>query len=352
MQSSKIRLVVPHGLKTLLEGVSRAVVENNPNDVAEFFALYFQELVTFQKGNPNLDITELVEKFEFISENGNEGLQEKTVEYTDTLFSGEPKQRDKCTDTEEDQLLEEPDIQYSSKITQHPSIASSIAESKLPPGSDGASSPEEPELVYVPAEPAQLAAHVLAMASSEAGQPSPHSNVWTLYCLTDLRQGQKSPPSRSPAGAGVPYSQAPLSLSRGEDQQCGQLSQVPAPIYVIQEESKRRDAPPFILVGSNVQNVQDWKPIPGHAVFAQQDAGARRRLTTVPVPVARPADEKPAMASLNSNSAEETAAEPCRPDVFSVAIPLDDVMSAKKGSPAGHKHAGIDALAESYGTAG
>lgn len=50
MQSSKIRLVVPHGLKTLLEGVSRAVVENNPDDIAEFFALYFQELVAFQKG--------------------------------------------------------------------------------------------------------------------------------------------------------------------------------------------------------------------------------------------------------------------------------------------------------------
>ncbi|KAM6278370.1 calcium-binding tyrosine phosphorylation-regulated protein [Spheniscus humboldti] len=552
MQSSKIRLVVPHGLKTLLEGVSRAVVENNPDDIAEFFALYFQELVAFQKGNPNLDITELVEKFEFVSEDGNEGLEKKTAEYTDTLFSGEPKQRDKCTDTEEDQLLEEPDIQYSSKVTQHPSIASSIAESKLPPGSDGASSPEGPELVYVPAEPAQLAARVLgnsdslysvrdvatsvqtlyedsqiseneftpvgsaaedasvvpaaeasvealrsqpgvwsqssiagelgpsvsqadvskndvnqaslvplweepsplspppspapkdplqavpscneaevtpatevvslcwddepimdaevppyveqfpqkiiipfvdqtayllkieqplsagqgssattlgpsaddlvchpertestaqvesaeqayvlsAMASSEAGQPPPHSNVWTLYCLTDLRQGQKSPPSLSPAGAGVPYSQAPHSLSRGEDQQCGQLSQVPAPIYVIEEESKRRDAPPFILVGSNVQNTQDWKPIPGHAVFAQQDAGARRRLTTVPVPVARPADERTDMASLNSNSAEETEAKPCTPDVFSVAIPLDDVMSAKKGSPAGHKHTG------------
>ncbi|XP_009813858.2 calcium-binding tyrosine phosphorylation-regulated protein [Gavia stellata] len=352
MQSSKIRLVVPRGLQTLLEGVSRAVVENNPDDIAEFFALYFQELVAFRKGNPNLDITELVEKFEFVNENGNEGLEEKTSEYTDTLFSGEPKQKDKCTDTEEDQLLEELDIQYSSQITQHPSVASSTAESKFPPGSDGASSPEGPELVYAPAEPAQLAAHVLAMASREAGQPPPPSNVWTLYCLTDLRQGQKSPPSPSSGGAGVPYSQATLSLSRGKDQQCGQLSQVSAPIYVIQESSKRRDAPPFVLVGSNVQNIQDWKPIPSHAVFAQQDAGARKRFTTVPVPVARAADEKTDMASPNSNSAEETAAKPCTPAVFSVAIPLDDVMSAKKGSPADDKDTGINGLAESYSTAG
>ncbi|XP_009469538.1 PREDICTED: calcium-binding tyrosine phosphorylation-regulated protein [Nipponia nippon] len=340
MQSSKVRLVIPHGLKSLLEGVSRAVMEHNPDDIAEFFALYFQELVAFRKGNPNLDITELVENFEFVSENGNEGLEEKTSEYAHTLFSGEPKQMDKCTDTEEDQLLEEPDIQYSSKIIQHPSIASSIEENKFPRGSDGASSPEGRELVYVPAEPAQLAAHVLAMASSEAGQPPPHSNVWTLYCLTDLRQGQKSPPSLSPAGAGVPYSQATLNLSRGEDQQCGQLSQVSAPIYVVEEASKRREAPPFILVGSNVQNIQDWKPVPSHAVFAQQSAGARRRFTAVPVPVARPADEKTAMASPNSKSAEETTAKPCTPDVFSVAIPLDDVMSAKKGLPAGDKHTG------------
>nr|XP_009918293.1 PREDICTED: calcium-binding tyrosine phosphorylation-regulated protein [Haliaeetus albicilla] len=345
MQSSKIGLIVPHGLKTLLEGVSRAVIENNPDDIAEFFALYFQELVTFRKDHPNLDLTELVEQFEFISENGNKGLEEKTSEYTDTLFSGEPKQRDKCTDTEEDQLLEEPDIQYSSKVTQHSSIASSIAESKSSPGSDGASSPEGPELVYIPAEPAQLAAHVLAMASSEAGQPPPHSNVWTLYCLTDLRQGQKSPPSLPPAGPGVPYSQATPNLSRGKDQQYGQLSKLSAPIYVMQEESKMGNAPPFILVGSNVQNTQDWKPIPSHAVFAQQDAGAKRFIT-VPVPVARPVDEETDLASPNSNSAEETEAKLHTPNVFSVAIPLDDVMSAKKGPPAGDKHTGINALAE------
>nr|XP_010311104.1 PREDICTED: calcium-binding tyrosine phosphorylation-regulated protein [Balearica regulorum gibbericeps] len=323
MQSSKIRLIVPRGLKSLLEGVSWAIMENNPDDIAEFFAISMSSSPFKKVWHPNLDITELVEKFEFVSENGNEGWEEKRTEYTETLFSGEPKQKDKCTDTEEDQLLEEPDVQYSSK---------------------------GPEPVYVPAEPARLAAHVLAMASSEAGQPPPSSNVWTLYCLTDLRQGQKSPPSFPPAGASVPYSQATLSLSRGEDQQCGQLSQVSAPIYVMQEDRKRGNAPPFILVGSNIQNAQDWKPLPGPTVFAQQGAGARRRLTTVPV--ARSADEETDMASPNFHSAEETGAMPRTAPVFSVAIPLDDMMSAKKGSPAGDKHTGINALAESYGIAG
>uniref|UniRef100_A0A663MFE9 RIIa domain-containing protein n=1 Tax=Athene cunicularia TaxID=194338 RepID=A0A663MFE9_ATHCN len=50
MQSSKISLTVPCGLQTLLEGVSRAAIEENPDNIAEFFALYFQDLVTFQKG--------------------------------------------------------------------------------------------------------------------------------------------------------------------------------------------------------------------------------------------------------------------------------------------------------------
>ncbi|XP_010155698.1 PREDICTED: uncharacterized protein LOC104513895, partial [Eurypyga helias] len=260
--------------------------------------------------------------------NGNEGLEEETPEYADTWFSEEPKQRDKGTDTEEDQLLEEPETQYSSKMTQHPSVASSAAESHSLPGSDGASSPGGPGLVYVPAEPAQLAAHALATASSEAGQPPPHPNVWTLFCLSDLRQGQKPPPPPplSPAGAGVPYSWAALSPSRGEDEPCGQLYQASAPMYVIEEESNRIAAPPFILVGSKVQKVDDWQPLPGHTVFA---CGAGSRLTAVPV--ARPAGEGADRASPGHNSAEGRAAQPCTPEVLSVAIPvaipLDDAVS-------------------------
>ncbi|KAM6444408.1 LOW QUALITY PROTEIN: calcium-binding tyrosine phosphorylation-regulated protein [Rhynochetos jubatus] len=314
MQASKVRLVVPHGLKTLLEGASRAAIEKNPHNIAEFFTLYFQELLSFRKGHPGLDITELVEKFEFVSENGNEGLEEETSEHTDTWFSEEPKQREKGTDTEEDQLLEEPEIQYSSKITQHPSVASlqkatprldrvelhalgdlnwcnspslcslmDVATSVQTLYEDSQTSENE----LTPVEGAEDASAVLAaetsMASSGAGQPPPHRNVWTLFCLSDLRQGQKSPPPPlSPAGAGAPYSQAALSPSRGEDEPRGQLSQASAPIYD-KEESNRRDAPPFILVGSRVQKAEDWKPLPGHAVFAC-GAGAGRRLTAFPVP--------------------------------------------------------------------
>ncbi|XP_035758909.1 calcium-binding tyrosine phosphorylation-regulated protein [Egretta garzetta] len=206
MQSSNIRLVVPYGLKSLLEGVSRAAMQNNPDDITEFLALYFQDLVTFRKGNPNLDITELVEKFElvngahvlplcafYLAGNGNERLEEKTLEYTDTLFSREPKQRDKCTDTEEDQLLEEPDIQYSSRVTQYPSVASSIVESKFPPGSDGASSPEGSELLYVPAEPAQLAAHVLGNGSSLYCVRDVATSVQTLYEDSQISENEFTP---------------------------------------------------------------------------------------------------------------------------------------------------------------
>ncbi|XP_065686593.1 calcium-binding tyrosine phosphorylation-regulated protein isoform X3 [Patagioenas fasciata] len=326
MQSAKAEVVVPHGLKTLLEGVSRAVIESNPDDLIRFFALYFKELVTFQKENPSMDITMLVENLDFGSENGNGGMQDQTLDDMETLFPGEPRQQDKGTETEEDQLLEDFETECSSKVTQYPSVASftakstsSIGPAGAPPaegtaqvpsdeGLAGTPSAEGPELMYVPAEPAQLAAHVLAMASSEAGQLPPHCHVWTLYCLTDL--SQKSPHSLPHAGAAVS-----------------------APIYVMQEACKRENAPPFILVGSHIHNTQDWKPHPGHTMLTPQDAGARKRLTVVPVPVAWPADEEPDLA-------EETAAMPCTPSVFFVAIPLDDVMSAKKGSPDGDKCTG------------
>lgn len=185
----------------------------------------------------------------------------------------------------------------------------------------------------------------VATASSEAGQPPPRANLWTLYCLTDLRQGPKPPQSCPPAGAGVSHAQAPLHLSRGEVDQHGQLSQVSAPIYVMQEKNKWGDAPPFILVRSVLQSAQDWKPIPSHAVFMQQDAGGRRFMT-VPVAVARPAEET------DLNSAEEAGAETCEPAVLSVAIPLADVMAARQGSPAGEKLTGINTLAGSDGSTG
>ncbi|XP_064363388.1 calcium-binding tyrosine phosphorylation-regulated protein isoform X2 [Dromaius novaehollandiae] len=546
MHSSRARLVIPYGLKTLLDGASKAVLQTNPDDIPGFAALYFQELVAFRE------------------EDWNERLPQR-LDTQDTSVPGEPKQKEKCTDTEEDQLLESPDTEYTSKMTQYPSTHNDFVENKSPTGPDEASSPKGPELAYVPTDPAQLATQMLgntdsvhsvkdvatsvqtlpevslssenifapvegaaeddpaipaaewsaeavraqlgvqrqsseagelgpsdsqaevstndvnqvssvplqeepsppspppapppkaplqampphneievtlttevvsvrqadelvtdaevppyiehfpqkiivlsldqiayllkierllnagqfscakilgpsaddvvcdpektestaqmasaeqAMAASEAVQPPPYSNVWTLYCLTDLSQGQKSPPSLPPAGTGIPYPQATLSLSVGKDQQQflqpmplqGQPPQLFSPTYVIPEESKRGNVPPFILVGSTVQNTQDWKPIPGQAVLPQQDTGARR-FTTIPVPVARLADQQAATPNPNPNAAQETARPPT-PVFLSVAIPLDDVMSAKKGSPAGDKQTPMQPVAGSYSIAG
>lgn len=50
MISSKPRLVVPYGLKTLLEGVSRAVLKTNPPNITQFAAVYFKELIVFREG--------------------------------------------------------------------------------------------------------------------------------------------------------------------------------------------------------------------------------------------------------------------------------------------------------------
>ncbi|XP_068021579.1 calcium-binding tyrosine phosphorylation-regulated protein [Melanerpes formicivorus] len=163
MQPLQTRLVVPYGLTALLEGVSRAAVVKHPEDIADFFTLYFQDLAAFRREHPDLDLTELIEQFEleFISENTSQGLEEQSSALLDAALPWEPKQRDESTDTEQDQLLPEPDIQYSSKCTQHPSSTSSLAESKSPPASDGAWTPVGAELAYVPAEPAALAAHVL-----------------------------------------------------------------------------------------------------------------------------------------------------------------------------------------------
>ncbi|NXN43285.1 CABYR protein, partial [Rhinoptilus africanus] len=168
-------------LQILLEGVSLAVMENKPDDIAEFFALYFQDLVIFRKGHPDLDITDTVLNFEFAREHIN------------TLFAGEPKRKDKCTDTEEDQLLREPGIQWSSKVTQRPSTASSTAESKSPPGSARPSFPERPELLYVPTEATQLAAPALGTADPFSPVRDVVTSVQTLYEDSQTSESEFTP---------------------------------------------------------------------------------------------------------------------------------------------------------------
>ncbi|NXW31732.1 CABYR protein, partial [Phaetusa simplex] len=191
---------VPYGLQILLEGVSWAVMENKPDDIAEFFALYFQELVIFRK------------------ENTNEGLEAKASEHTDTLFSGEPKRKDKCTVTEEDQLLKEPEIQYSSEVTQHPSTASSVAESKSPPASARPLSPEGPELVYVPAESTQLAAHALGNTDSFCSVRDVATSVQTLYEDPQTSENEFTPVegAAEDAAAAVPAAEPIVEAVRSQ----------------------------------------------------------------------------------------------------------------------------------------
>ncbi|XP_028924392.1 calcium-binding tyrosine phosphorylation-regulated protein isoform X2 [Ornithorhynchus anatinus] len=378
MIPSKPRLVVPYGLKTLLEGVSRAILRTNPPNITQFAALYFKELILFRDANSSLDIKDLVKEFHQIKvEKWSEGREEETkaedkvsrevlpppappLQPTPVSPKEEKKEvsrQEKSTDTEEDNMA---GPLYSNKTTQFPSFHAEVPEPEPEPEErpEAASSPKpsspppspspppplsaaSPELVYVPADPAQLAAQMLAMAASEAGQPPPYSNMWTLYCLTDLNQpSHASPPP--PAGA-PPPPQPALYLANAKEPQSLQLPpKVTSPTYVMLDDGKRTPAPPFILVGSNRQEAQDWKPLPGHAVLSQPDA--TKRFAAVQVPVAVPADPG---GPRPPRPGPDGPPRPQSPVFLSVAIPLEDVK--KKGSGSGD---GRTPFAGSYGIAG
>ncbi|XP_059751082.1 calcium-binding tyrosine phosphorylation-regulated protein isoform X4 [Balaenoptera ricei] len=367
MISAKPRLVVPYGLKTLLEGVSRAILKANPPNITQFAAVYFKELIVFREGNNSLDIKDLVKQFHQIKvEKWSEGTaQEKKPEYVKepertSTVSQEPKRMEKSTDTEEDNITAP---QFIHKTTQFPSVHAELlsapedatevvrgpSKPTTPKNATPPSSPSpaavSPELAYVPADPAQFAAQMLAIAASEAGQPPPYSNMWTLYCLTDM--SQQSRPSPPPAPG--PFPQATLYLPNSKDPQFLQHPpKVTSPTYVMMDDSKKTSAPPFILVGSNVQEAQDWKPVPGHAV-SQSDA--LRRYAAVQVPIAVPADQKFQKHTSNPQNANpppsgQDVPRPQSPVFLSVAFPVEDV--AKKGSGFGDKRTPFG----SYGIAG
>ncbi|MGH0164229.1 UNVERIFIED_CONTAM: hypothetical protein FKN15_055187 [Acipenser sinensis] len=63
MSSHHAKLVIPYGLKTLLEGVSRAVMKRQPENITKFASCYFTELVKFRDANPSLDIMGLENEF-------------------------------------------------------------------------------------------------------------------------------------------------------------------------------------------------------------------------------------------------------------------------------------------------
>ncbi|XP_044897767.1 calcium-binding tyrosine phosphorylation-regulated protein isoform X4 [Felis catus] len=392
MISSKPRLVVPYGLKTLLEGLSRAVLKTNPPNITQFAAVYFKELIVFREGNTSLDIKDLVKQFHLIEvERWSEGTtREKKPECVKepvgtSIVSHEPTRMEKSTDTEEDNIA---GPLFISKTTQFPSVHAELlpepketseaarGSSSKPTTSKAMSPPSSPspaagspEFAYVPADPAQFAAQTLegltepeiepeweaapeqglmepAIAASEAGQPPPYSNMWTLYCLTDMNQQSRPSPPPAP----VPFPQATLYLSNPKDPQfLQQPPKVTSPTYVMLDDSKKTSAPPFILVGSNVQEAQDWKPLPGHAVVSQSDA--LKRYTAVQVPIAVPADQKFQKHTPNPQNGSpppsgQDVPRPQSPVFLSVAFPVEDV--AKKGSGSGDKRTPCG----SYGIAG
>ncbi|KAM9054723.1 calcium-binding tyrosine phosphorylation-regulated protein isoform 2-T5 [Megaptera novaeangliae] len=205
MISAKPRLVVPYGLKTLLEGVSRAILKANPPNITQFAAVYFKELIVFREGNNSLDIKDLVKQFHQIKvEKWSEGTaQEKKPEYVKepertSTVSQEPKRMEKSTDTEEDNITAP---QFSHKTTQFPSVHAELlsapedatevvrgpSKSTTPKNATPPSSPSpaavSPELAYVPADPAQFAAQMLGNVSS---LHSDHSEIVMVDVATSM----------------------------------------------------------------------------------------------------------------------------------------------------------------------
>ncbi|XP_055481358.1 calcium-binding tyrosine phosphorylation-regulated protein isoform X3 [Psammomys obesus] len=272
----------------------------------------------------------------------------------------EPTRMEKSTDTEEDNVA---GPLFSNKTTQFPSVHAEVMSDETSEGVWGPSSkpttpktttppsspppaPVSAEYAYVPADPAQFAAQMLALATSEAGQPPPYSNMWTLYCLTDMNQQSRPSPPPAPG----PFPQATLYLPNPKDPQFLQNPpKVTSPTYVMMDDSKKTNAPPFILVGSSVQEAQDWKPVPGHAVVSQSDA--LKRYAAVQVPIAVPADQtfqRPAPNPQNASppTSGQDGPRPQSPVFLSVAFPVEDV--AKKSSGSGDKRTPFG----SYGIAG
>ncbi|XP_014446777.1 calcium-binding tyrosine phosphorylation-regulated protein, partial [Tupaia chinensis] len=193
MISAKSKLVVPYGLKTLLEGVSRAILKTNPANITQFAAVYFKELIVFREGNTCLDIKDLVKQFhqtkvEKWSKGATQEKKPKCVKEPEgtSVVSQEPTRMEKSTDTEEDNIARP---FFINKTTQFPSVNAEFLEPEerneavrgpsskphtpkvITPPSSPSPAAVSPEFAYVPADPAQFAAQMLAIATSEAGQP-------------------------------------------------------------------------------------------------------------------------------------------------------------------------------------
>ncbi|ELW48956.1 Calcium-binding tyrosine phosphorylation-regulated protein [Tupaia chinensis] len=188
MISAKSKLVVPYGLKTLLEGVSRAILKTNPANITQFAAVYFKELIVFREGNTCLDIKDLVKQFhqtkvEKWSKGATQEKKPKCVKEPEgtSVVSQEPTRMEKSTDTEEDNIARP---FFINKTTQFPSVNAEFLEPEerneavrgpsskphtpkvITPPSSPSPAAVSPEFAYVPADPAQFAAQMLGKVSS------------------------------------------------------------------------------------------------------------------------------------------------------------------------------------------
>ncbi|KAF6302707.1 hypothetical protein mRhiFer1_001986 [Rhinolophus ferrumequinum] len=194
MISSKPKLVIPYGLKTLLEGVSRAVLKTRPQNITQFAAVYFKELILFREGNASLDIKDLVKQFQQVKvEKWSKGTTQEQIsksvkEPTEIpTASQEPTRMEKSTDTEEDNIA---GPLVSNKTTQCPSAhaerltepeetSEAVCGPSKPSTPKTTTPPSSPcpaavssELAYVPADPAQFAAQMLVEGVAKKGSGS------------------------------------------------------------------------------------------------------------------------------------------------------------------------------------
>ncbi|XP_040335144.1 calcium-binding tyrosine phosphorylation-regulated protein isoform X1 [Herpailurus yagouaroundi] len=272
---------------------------------------------------------------------GSEKSLHLEMEFT-ALVPGNPGQEESGENSATQEM--EATLALSGEAAKAGSLGAPVRSSGGPPipVPEGLTEPEiEPEREAAPEQGLMEP----AIAASEAGPPPPYSNMWTLYCLTDMNQQSRPSPPPAP----VPFPQATLYLSNPKDPQfLQQPPKVTSPTYVMLDDSKKTSAPPFILVGSNVQEAQDWKPLPGHAVVSQSDA--LKRYTAVQVPIAVPADQKFQKHTPNPQNGSpppsgQDVPRPQSPVFLSVAFPED---VAKKGSGSGDKRTPCG----SYGIAG
>nr|XP_036873509.1 calcium-binding tyrosine phosphorylation-regulated protein isoform X2 [Manis javanica] len=193
MISPKSRLIIPYGLTTLLEGVSRAILKTNPPNITQFAEVYFKELTVFREENTSLDIQDLVKKFhqttvERWSERTTQKKKPNGVKELErtSVVSHEPKRLEKSTDTEEDNVTRP---QCSDKTTQFPSVHAELL-SEPEAAADTARGPKpstlkitipppspppltlSPEFAYVPADPTQFAAQMLGKVASNHSDSS------------------------------------------------------------------------------------------------------------------------------------------------------------------------------------